>query len=538
LNLAPLSFRRRGAGGEVVKTQAMSQMHQPSTAAVVASLLVAGGALPASAAAPAATPANPGGYTLKVDKTEKRGTWEGWGCSFAWWAHAVGGKNYQDLYADLFFTDKTVPFLDKQLPGLGMNIIRYNIGGGGRRETYDNAVERVPDILPWSRDIDGYWLNWADKDPASKSWDWTRDANQRAMMGAAIQRGVNLVEFFSNAPMWWMTTTKSSAGGQLQAHNRRDFALYLATVTKYAQGHWGVRVNYVEPFNEPSAGWWNYPKNQEGCNIGRAEQKEILGFLREELDRRGLQKVAITASDENSMKAARETHEYFKSQSVSVNGAERKVAALVDKVNVHSYSGLKPWRDNNARRALRESVGQTRLWASEYGDPDGSGMALAQTIVEDINFLRPTAWLYWQPLEPGSAWGPVNGKYGKTDNPNAGEPSWVYYKYYVFAQFTRFLRPGHQIIGSDDHNSIVAYDAAKRQLVIITLNYGNAQPITYDLSGLQEVGVSAAVTMTNSRGPKLFQTSPNSPLKVSDKRLTLDAEANSIYSIVIDGVAL
>lgn len=96
------------------------------------------------------------GYTMTVHPNEKRGIWEGWGCSFAWWAHAVGGRKHGELYADLFFTDKTVPFLDKQLPGLNLNIIRYNVGGGGRRESYGDALEQVPDILPWHRDIDGY----------------------------------------------------------------------------------------------------------------------------------------------------------------------------------------------------------------------------------------------------------------------------------------------------------------------------------------------------------------------------------------------
>ena len=106
---------------------------------------------------------------VEVDPRDQRGVWEGWGCSFAWWAHAVGGKRYEPLYADLFFTDKTVPFLDQQLPGLELNIIRYNVGGGGRRETYENAFEQVPDILPWHRDIDGYWVNWGNRDSASPS---------------------------------------------------------------------------------------------------------------------------------------------------------------------------------------------------------------------------------------------------------------------------------------------------------------------------------------------------------------------------------
>lgn len=354
-------------------------------------------------------------------------------------------------------------------------------------------------------------------------------------MQAAVKRGVNQVEFFSNAPMWWMMDSKSSAGGHLLTANRRDFAIYLATVVKYAQQNWGVRVNYIEPFNEPSAGWWNYPKNQEGFNSPRAEHQEILGYLRQELNARGLHQVAITAADENNMNAARVTHESYKNQSVTIDGQTRSLADLVEKVNVHSYNGLAPWRDNPARRALRQSVGTTRLWANEFGNPDGSGMVLAQTIMEDLSFLRPTAWLYWQVLEPASAWGLVNGKFGDKENPDAGAPSWVYYNYYVMAQFTRFLRPGQQIIGNSDPNSVVAYDAKQRRLVIVTVNYANPQPVSYDLSNLNQVGSSGSLTTTHTNGSKLFQTSP---LKVGNKRFTLDVEANSVSSIVINGVVM
>ena len=418
--------------------------------------------------------------------------------------------------------------------------MRYNVGGGGRGrdDQFENVVERKPAILSWARDIDGYWINWADKNPASSSWDWSRDAAQRSMMQAAIARGADKIEFFSNAPMWWMMDSKSSAGGRLQAWNKRDFAHYLASVVDHAQKNWGVKVDTVEPFNEPSAGWWNYSKNQEGANISREDQADILAYLREELDNDGLQKVGISASDENNVVQARETHEFFKNRDVQVEGKSKSVKAvtLIDKVNVHSYSGLEPMRDNAARQRLRVSVGQTRLWADEFGDNEGGGLKLGQTIMEDINFLRPTAWIYWQALEPASAWGLVNGQEGKTAaDPESGQPKWVYTKFYAFAQFTRFLRPGMKIIGSDDNNSIVAYDDKARQLTFITINYGNAQPIVYDLSNLKAVRNSAQLTQTHTDGSQRFATSS---VDVTNKKITIEAAPDTIYSMVVDDVEM
>jgi galactan endo-1,6-beta-galactosidase len=476
-------------------------------------------------------------YTLQVQKNEVRGTWEGWGTSMAWWAHVVGGKKYQDVYADLFFSEKTVPFAGSQLPGLGMNILRYNVGGGGRGDTVEGLTEKVPDILRWHRDIDGFWINPANRDPNSPSWDWNRDAGQRAFLKAAMARGVNTVEFFSNAPMWWMNDSQSSAGGNLKNDQIRNFAYYLATVTKQAQDKWGVKVNSVQPFNEPTAGWWNYPKNQEGTNVPREQQKEVLAALRDELNKQNLQAVHITASDENSMSAALTTHEYFKTQTVNVGGQTRPVTDIIDRVNVHSYNnGTAHWRDNAAREKLRQSVGSKGLWASELGGNDATGMALAQTMMEDINFLRPSAWVYWQVLEPRGPWGLVNGTFAATpEDPESGAPTRVFTQYYAMAQFTRFLRPGAQLLGSTDANSAVSYDAKKRQLNIITVNYATPQRIEYDFSGLTRLGTSATLTQTNSDGSKLFETSK---IALTGKKLALDATAKTIYSLSIENVDL
>ena len=52
------------------------------------------------------------------------GIFEGWGTSLCWWGNRLGGDEIVSNEAvDLFFTQ------DK---GIGLNIIRYNIGGGER----------------------------------------------------------------------------------------------------------------------------------------------------------------------------------------------------------------------------------------------------------------------------------------------------------------------------------------------------------------------------------------------------------------------
>jgi galactan endo-1,6-beta-galactosidase len=460
---------------------------------------------------------------ITVNPSADNGAWEGWGTSLAWWGKAIGGSSYRDLYADLVFSQNDVSFMGKTLPGLGLNIARYNVGGGGHAGDVAGVNENVSPKVAWFKDVEGYWLNWNSQDPTSSSWDWSRDADQRATLEAAIARGVDHVEFFSDSPMWWMVDSKSNSGGNLQAWNHADHARYLATVAEHAKTAWGIPVGSVEAFNEPGAGWWKYPGGQEGCNIPKETQSDVIGLLSQELTSRGLSDVALASSDENTMTAALADYQYFESQ---------HTADAIGKVNVHGYSGLNPWRDNNARKNLRNEVGNKRLWMSEYGDNDGSGMALAQTIAEDLVYLRPAAWIYWQAVEPTSAWGFVNANYpSAADGPDRGAPKWIYTKYYVMAQFTRYLRPGQHLFATSDANTVAGYDAAAQTLSMVTVAYTNPAPLTYDFSNLDGVGADIEVTETNtgaSPTQKLFQTDRR-PLV--NGKLTITPVPNSIYSL-------
>jgi len=72
--------------------------------------------------------------SIKVDTSQDLGAWEGWGSSLAWWARAIGGSANADYYADLIYTDKIID----GYPALGLNIVRYNVGGGGIDQTKEN----------------------------------------------------------------------------------------------------------------------------------------------------------------------------------------------------------------------------------------------------------------------------------------------------------------------------------------------------------------------------------------------------------------
>ncbi|MFL6072273.1 MAG: glycoside hydrolase, partial [Mycobacteriales bacterium] len=341
-------------------------------------------------------------YAIVVDPATNYGAWEGWGASLSWWAGAFGGD---DTLADLFFTRGDVPYGGRVLPGLGLNLARYDVGACTWQPAGGQQARMVASPNIWRvRQTEGYWLDWYSADPGSASWNWAADATQRAMLGKARDRGVNLVEFFSCSPLWWMCLNSNPSGAadggdNLQSWNYRQHAVYLATVAARARDAWGVPVTSVEPFNEPSASWWKANGTQEGCHVSPGIQEQVIGYLRTELDARGLTGVAVAASDENSYDAATATW----------TGFAAATRSRVGRVNVHGYQTSDTGAARRGLYAAVHGAGKT-LWQSEYGEGYAHGLYLAYNLSADLRYLHPTAWCYWQPVDAAS-WGLVKATY-------------------------------------------------------------------------------------------------------------------------------
>jgi galactan endo-1,6-beta-galactosidase len=469
----------------------------------------------------AAAPAK--AYVVPVNPERSWTVWDGWGCSLAWWANQFGTRN--DL-ADALFTTRVVNVTTDTgtylLPGLGLNIARYNIGGTSTAPAGGSSAD-IPSQMPAYKRIQGFWLNSDSDDPASSSFDWTADANQRAMLLKARERGANLFEAFSNSPMWWMCSNHSTAGSanggdNLQSWNYDQFARYLAIVAGHARSEWGIEFASVEPFNEPSAWWWTFTGHQEGCHFDVATQKQVLAYLRAELDKRGLKDVAIGASDENSIADGLNTWNSF----------DDVTKSQIGRVNVHDYNGQSAYRGPD-RPPLYQAVSSTGkpLWMTEAGEPDGTGMTVAQSIVLDLNEMHATGWVYWQPLDSGG-WGLVQSNPG--DNwigaPNA--------KYYVLAQFSRHIRPGMAMLDSGDPNTVAAYDGKARKLVLATVNGATAQWVTYDLSRFRAAAGPLSLWATNTGGGDQYVRKPDPTLTGSTLKVWLPA--NTVQTIEVSGV--
>jgi galactan endo-1,6-beta-galactosidase len=438
--------------------------------------------------------------------------WEGWGTSLAWLGKVFGER--EDL-ADLLFSTKSVTIAGQSVPGLGMNIVRYNAGACSDREVDGRRIVINKTILPF-RQIEGLWI---DPTLGERGWNWDKDLPQRTMLINAKKRGANKFELFSNAPMWWMTKNANPAGAaKATDDNLRDdmytaFAEYLATIAQESPKRWGIRFTSVEPFNEPASDYWYAENRQEGCHFSVAAQMKFLPVLRKELDRRGLKTLAIAASDETSYTHALDTWSKFDSET-------RK---LVDQVNVHGYEDNAP-----KRRALSEALGDKPRWNSERGDGDASGLSMARELTRDVNVLRIGAWCYWQPFD-GGGWGFLD-----CDMPKALVKR-VNRKVYVAAQYLRHIRAGMMVLGSASDRAVTAYDVARRTLVVVAQNTGDASEVVVRLPDSVDGKRSAKVWTTLPDGSENYSlvTVPN-----VGGEFRLELPKNSVRTVEISGVVL
>ena len=441
-------------------------------------------------------------YTATVDPGNQYQTFEGWGTSLAWWPNVIGG------FPDPVRADYLSKIFDPA-QGLGLNIVRYNIGGGENPQ-YLPPNKPAGSYMGIREAVPGY-------EPVPGRWDWSADANQRRVLFESIKKGINQFEAFSNSPPYWMTKSGSVTGmpdgsDNLDPQYDAAFADYLTAVVKHFHDDWGLTFRTLEALNEPSGIWWKQGNHQEGCHFSRPAQNAIIDAIGAALAAKGIKYTAVSASDESVIDDAVTSWDQY----------DDRARAVVGQINTHTYGG--------SRRAALRDIAQAnhkRLWMSEYGDGDASGLTLSERILSDMKVLRPVAWVYWQAVD-GGGWGllvnPLN------------DPTHTAYtvneKFYVFAQYTKFVRPGDTLIGVSDPQTLAADNAKTRRLTLVVTNNTDAPTtITYDLSRFCRLPPVAQVV----------RTSPTEHLAalpyaaVTNGKLAADLPARSVTTLILYG---
>ncbi|MGN0244271.1 MAG: glycoside hydrolase [Lachnospiraceae bacterium] len=489
------------------------------------------------------------------------GIFEGWGTSLCWWANRIGyDETLTEQAAELFYSED----------GLGLDIARYNIGGGDD-PTHDHIIRsdsKLPGFAVPEKDENGdYILD--ENGIRTYTLDWDRDPNQMNVLMKSLEKNQDIVvEGFSNSPPYFMTESGCSSGGINGADNISEkyfepFADFLCQVAVHFRDDLGITFDSLEPLNEPGNGggklgtsstWNAYNQKQEGCNLYDLEmQSKLLVTMKNSMKKYGLDDMLLAAADEGSFGLCER----------QLTGWSEEAKAAVDRMDYHTYKSFEGYERQYLDLLKEAGISGTRMSEVDNGGKAGSGagnmaagLNLANYIIRDVNGVKPSAWIMWNILDyhkdanfyyTDSDGEKVYSETDKTLDQNAG--IWgigmadhddkeidLTQKYYVFGQFTKYINPGDRIIGSSNR-TLAAYNKESGDIKIVAVNTaGTDQAYEFDLSAFQTVGN----TVTETRTSGAFEggehwAAINGEASLEGKVLSTTLKANSVTTYVISG---
>lgn len=389
--------------------------------------------------------------TLGVIDYERYQTFEGFGTSSCWWSQNIDDEETAKEIARLLYDDET---------GLGLDIYRYNIGGG----EHDNPDCRIWDT---SRRTESFYV--LNEETGEYEYDFTRDANARRMLDLAVEYGAKEVILFCNSPNFSMTKSGHASGGleanvsNLPKENYAAFVDYVLTIADWFVEQ-GYPVSAVSPINEPQWSWGGEWVGQEGCHYTADEAVELLEMFALEMQKRG---VSYKLSGPESGQLTEEYYEY-----IDKFFASEILNEYCDSISAHSY-----WIDNNwwAKSAFAEKMAEQypdkKFEMSEWcelpmtldANSIESGLYMANVIMQDLSWMNAVSWQSWTAVNGDGVLDIVDGEL-------------IHYsRYYAYKQFSAFIKPGMTRVkvknsaGDGATVSAIAF-ADKEQTVMVIIN--------------------------------------------------------------------
>ena len=368
--------------------------------------------------------------TIKKDKTLNG--FGGFGASACWWAQYCGNSEFDEEITKLLYSQE----------GLGLNIFRYNIGGGEA----DNSQTTIWN--PWRKTESFYVL---DEKTGEYVYDFTRDANAQKILDLALSYGtVDTVVLFANSPHFSMTISGKASGGgsdgwqsNLSRADYPKYVDYFLTITQYFLDK-GVPVKYISPINEPQWAWGGGYTGQEGCHYTDEEARDLLILFAQEIKARGMD-VKLSCPESGAIEER--TERWF---SELYNNED--VRDVLGTLAYHSY-----WSDEYVERKaafgewLNENMPDAKVEMSEWcqlpctSDITSIEGALiqARVIANDLEYTGADSWSAWVGVnQAGTA---DDGK-NYTDGLISANDDFSEYeiamRYYAMAHFSKFIPAG------------------------------------------------------------------------------------------------
>jgi hypothetical protein len=313
----------------------------------------------------------------------------------------------------------------------------------------------------------------------------------------------------------------------------------------------GIKVDTLDPFNEPNTDYWGTKLGPDGEPVGGRQEGAHIGPELQQKVLRALAPVLKKSRSDADISAMDETNPG--TFATNWNSYPQEVRDLVDQMNVHTYG-------TGQRTTVRDlaKAADKPLWMSEvegdWGDGQSftdmrPGLGLAQRMVDDLRELEPKAWVFWQPVEDydnmkpggesakGGNWGEIQLPFSCTSKDTLKScPIYTNTKFDTARNFTHFIKPGDRLIKTDDTSSTAAVSRKGDAATVVHVNSATeAREVTLDLSKFGRVSSRATVTpVVTSADGKLEK---QKPVRVTGKQATLGVPAQSVTSFLVKGVS-
>ncbi len=368
-----------------------------------------------------------------IDTSTTYQTIDGFGASAAWWAQDIGRWNDDqiDVVTELLYGET----------GAGLDIYRYNLGGGSEDDT---------NISDWRRRAEDFLSSTSDIDDAS-TYDWSADSAAQSVLASAQRANSDLkVTLFCNTAPTAITDNglgycSYGTTSNLSESNYQSFATYIVNCAEHFIEE-GYNVTEVSPINEPEWSWAadsSGSTSQEGAHweadAARTFYNDYMIPTLQDSSLNGVVGLSVWESGQLNHSSYWDTYlNYFFSSASAYSPYNANIRSYVDSIDTHSY-----WASTSDRETVASQLtsseyssiekvrcteycqmtndGNTGVYNFYYdsdngynggtgiytGTYDGNGMsiyyglALADIMYQDLTILNASEWDWWTACSGG-----------------------------------------------------------------------------------------------------------------------------------------
>lgn len=450
-----------------------------------------------------------------VDTATTYQTIDGFGASAAWWAQDIGrwDSDKIDVVTELLYGES----------GAGLDIYRYNLGGGSEDDTsISDWRRRAEDFLSPSSDIND-----------ASTYDWTADSAAQKVLASAQRVNSDLkVTLFSNTAPTAITTNgkgycSNGSTSNLSESNYQSFANYIINCAEHFISE-GYNVTTVSPINEPEWEWAADSSgncSQEGSHWEYAAARTFYNnYMVPALQSSSLNgKVDLSVWESGQLNHSSYWNNFLNnmfSSASSYSSNNANIRSYVDSLDTHSY-----WASTGDRQTVASQLtssnysaikkvrctefcqmtndgnsGVYNFYSSADNGNDGNGMsiyyglALADIMYQDLTILNACEWDWWTACSGGVyPDGLVYVDYDDPDNIQTSKRLWA------MGNYARFIEEGAVRVAVSTESSFGASLTTEK-------TYGTDKKNYIEQSAYQNPDGSIVVVYINNSDTDEFTT--------------------------------